>query len=167
MEQLCIRVGENPTEKKIKSCIFTGHRELGEDFSVRKLRKEIEKLIEKGVDTFYNGMAIGFDLISAETVLKIKKKYPHIKLSLCIPCYGQEKLFSEKDKKRYIKIYKKADEKIILSDSYYKGCMLVRDEYMAERADVMITYCKKEKGGTAYTVRCFKKLHPDGEVVYV
>ena len=62
-------------EKRIKSCVFTGHRELGEDFSVRKLKKEIEKSILKGVEIFYNGMAMGFDLISAECVLKLKKKY--------------------------------------------------------------------------------------------
>lgn len=154
-------------EKRIKSCVFTGHRELGEDFSVRKLKKEIEKSILKGVEIFYNGMAIGFDLLSAECVLKFKKKYPHIKLFACIPCYGQEKNFSEKDKKRYVKIYNKADEKVILSENYYRGCMLVRDKYMAERADMMITYCKKEEGGTAYTVNCFQKFHPDGEIVYI
>ena len=73
MEQLCINVGETSTENKIKSCIFTGHRELGEDFSVKKLKKEIENVIKRGVDTFYNGMAIGFDMFSAETVLKLKK----------------------------------------------------------------------------------------------
>ena len=154
-------------QKQIKSCVFTGHRELGEDFSLRKLKKEIEKSIQKGVDTFYNGMAMGFDLISAECVLKLKKKYPHIKLFVCIPCYGQERAFSQKDKKRYVKIYQQADEKVILSDNYYRGCMLVRDKYMAERADMMITYCKKKEGGTAYTVNCFKKLKPDGEIVYI
>ena len=154
-------------EKQIKSCIFTGHRELGEDFSLRKLQKEIKNLIDKGVDTFYNGMAMGFDLISAECVLKCKKKNPQIKLIACIPFYGQENSFSEKDKKRYVKIYKKADEKVLLSENYYKGCLLVRNKYMAERADVMITYCKKEKGGTAYTVNCFQKLHPDGEIINI
>ena len=60
-----------------------------------------------------------------------------------------------------------ADEKIVLSETYYKGCMLVRDKYMAERADIMIAYCKKEKGGTAFTVNCFKKLHPLAEVIFI
>ena len=58
-----------------KKCAFTGHRQLGEDFSARKLKKEIKKMMEAGVETFYNGMAMGFDLIAAETVLKWKKKY--------------------------------------------------------------------------------------------
>ena len=37
---------------------------------------------------------------------------------------------------------------------------------MAEHADSMVTYCKKQEGGTAYTVRCFKKLHPDGKIIF-
>ena len=58
-----------------KSCAFTGHRQLGEDFSLKKLKKSIKTLIEQGVDTFYNGMAMGFDLAAAEMVLILKKKY--------------------------------------------------------------------------------------------
>ena len=82
-----------------KSCAFTGHRYLDGDFSARKLKKEVKKLVENGVEIFYNGMAMGFDLIAAETVLSLKKKYPLIKLVACVPCYGQEKYFSEEDNK--------------------------------------------------------------------
>ena len=150
-----------------RSCVFTGHRDLGLDFSAKKLKKAVIEEIENGVDTFYNGMAMGFDLIAAETVLSLKKKYPQVKLILCCPCYGQEKYFSEKDKKRYSKIWKKGDEKIVLADSYYRGCMQVRDQYMVERADCMIAYCKKETGGTAYTVKCFKRMKKDGKIIFL
>jgi uncharacterized phage-like protein YoqJ len=119
------------------------------------------------VDTFYNGMAIGFDLCAAECVLSLKRSYPHVKLIACIPCYGQEKYFSDADKKRYVKILKKADETVVLSDHYYQGCMQNRDKYMVERADVMIAYCTKATGGAAYTVKIFKKLKPDGEIYFV
>lgn len=150
-----------------KSCAFTGHRMLGEAFSARKLKKEIKNLVLQGVDVFYNGMAMGFDLLAAEKVLELKKKYPHIRLILCIPCYQQEKSFSEKDKGRYAAIYKKADERVVLADSYYRGCMQVRNRYMAERADVLVAYCIKDEGGAAYTVKCFKKLHPNREIIFV
>ena len=120
-----------------------------------------------GVDTFLCGMAIGFDLLAAETVLSLKKNYPQIKLVACIPCIGQEKYFSKTDQKRYTDAVKKADEQVILSDSYYRGCMQVRDKYMAERGDVMVAYCTKKEGGAAYTVRCFEKAHPDAEIIFV
>ena len=45
----------------LKICAFTGHRELEESFSLEKLRKAVETLVEKGVETFYCGMAKGFD----------------------------------------------------------------------------------------------------------
>ena len=153
--------------EEITTCAFTGHRELGEDFCARTLKKELEKAVEQGVHTFYNGMAMGFDLIAAETVLKIKKKHPQVRLIACIPCYGQEKYFSEKDKKRYVRILKKADEQVCLSEHYYRGCMQMRDRYMADRADMLIAYCKKTTGGAAYTVSYFCKKYPCKRVIFL
>lgn len=163
MEQLRIFT----EEKTSKVCVFTGHRELGEDFSKKSLKTAVLEMISLGADTFLCGMAVGFDLAAAETVIALKKKHTSLKLVACIPCFGQEKYFSRTDQKRYLSLLKKADEKVILADSYYKGCMQVRDKYMAERADSMIAYCKKQEGGTAYTVRCFKRLHPDGKIIFL
>lgn len=166
-EQLSILQNSQGEEQQNKACVFTGHRELGEDFSTRKLNKEIENLIKDGITDFYNGMAKGFDLTAANAVLKFKKKYPQIKLIACIPCYGQEKYFCEKDKKAYLSVLKKADEKITLAPAYYRGCMQVRDRYMAERAQMMIAYCKKKEGGAAYTVKIFQKLHPLSKIIFL
>lgn len=165
MKQL--RIDNDEIIPAVKTCVFTGHRILSEDFSLKATEKAVETVIKKGVDTFYNGMAMGFDLSSAEIVLKLKKKYPQIRLIACIPFYGQEKNFPEKDKKRYCEILKKADEQILLSDTYYRGCLHKRDLYMAERGDCMIAYCKKSTGGAAYTVRCFQKVCPNGEILYL
>ena len=163
MEQLRIFTEEKP----IKNCVFTGHRDLQEDFSKKSLKNAILEMIKLGADTFFCGMAIGFDLTAAEVLLSLKKKNPSLKLIACIPCFGQEKYFSKADQKRYVSILKKVDEKVILADAYYKGCMQVRDKYMTERADCMIAYCKKKEGGTAYTVRCFTRLHPDGKIIFL
>lgn len=149
------------------SCAFTGHRFLESDFSERKLKKTINALIKKGVDTFYNGMAMGFDLLAAETVLAEKKKSPHIRLICCIPCPAQDKYFSEEDKERYAAVLEQADEQVLLSNFYFKECMLKRNRYMCDRADYLIAYCNKSTGGTAYTVRYFKKTKPDCEILYI
>lgn len=154
-------------QHQIKTCAFTGHRNLSDDFSVKELDKQIEEVIKKGVEIFYNGMAMGFDLLAAERVLAVKRKFPQIKLIACVPFYGQEKYFSETDKKRYDKILKKADEVMTLSEKYYKGCLHERNRYMAERGDILITYCKEETGGTAYTVKYFKKNFPEREIIFL
>ena len=167
MKQLQLFTTEDNQPPENTRCVFTGHRQLDEDFSKTHLKKTIERLIGYGVDTFYNGMAVGFDLCAAECVLSLKRKYPHVKLIACIPCYGQEKYFSDADKKRYVKILKKADEKVTLSDHYFQGCMQQRDKYMVERADCMIAYCNQSTGGAAYTVKIFQKTHPDGLILFV
>lgn len=169
MEQLAIEEFSVPAPASVpaKSCVFTGHRNLDADFSPRLLKKEIKNAVLQGVNTFYNGMAMGFDLAAAEAVLSLQKKYPQIKLIACVPCYGQEKNFSEKDKKRYVLILKKANEKVVLSEYYYKGCMHVRDKYMVDLSDMMICYCKKETGGAAFTLRYFQKKKPTAKIVFI
>ena len=164
MQQLKIKTD---IEKIPTSCAFTGHRELDKEFSPLKLLTEMEALIQKGVTIFYNGMAMGFDLLAAESVLLFKKKYPYLRLIVCIPCYGQERYFSEEDKARYIHLVKVADETVILSENYYRGCMQVRDQYMVDRADVLLAYCKKETGGAAYTVKYCQKKYPEKEIIFL
>ena len=154
-------------QNQIKTCAFTGHRKVEEKFSVKALDKQIKALVKRGVEVFYNGMAMGFDLLSAERVLHIKRKFPQVKLIACVPFYGQEKSFSETDKKRYVEIIKKADEVVTLSNTYYQGCLHERNRYMAERGDVLMAYCKEEKGGAAYTVKYFKKKYPEREIIFL
>ena len=152
---------------EIKSCAFTGHRELDKNFSVSKLKKEIKSLLERGVETFYCGMALGFDMLAGEIVVKYKKKYKNIKLVACIPFLEQDKYYTLEDKKRYAYILKESDEKVLLSETYYKGCLLMRDRYMADNGDVLIAYCIKDTGGTAYTVNYFKKKYPLKEIIFL
>ena len=165
MEQLNF-INEKEKMKPTK-CVFTGHRELGEDFSPTKLKKTIKALMEDGVEVFYNGMAMGFDLLAAEQVLALKKKFPNVKLVACIPYYGQENNFSVHDKRRYVKVLKKADEQVLLSEEYYRGCLHQRDRYMVDLADVMVAYCVKDKGGAAYTLAYFRKTKPNCDIFLI
>ena len=163
MEQLHL----NQTENSIKSCAFTGHRELPPSFNAAALWDALEALIKEGVEIFYNGMAIGFDMLAAEAVLMLKKKYPHIKLVACIPFYNQEKYYNDTDKARYARILKEADEQVLLSESFSREAPLKRNRYMAEHADVLVAYCKKSQGGTAYTLNYFKKKKPFCKIIRI
>ena len=152
---------------EVTACAFTGHRVLTSEFSAQKTQTVIEELIARGVCTFYNGMAVGFDLETAKIVVKLKAKYPQIRFVACIPFYGQEKRFSEAEKKLYAELLASADEQVVLFPSYVNGCFLARDRYMADRADVLVAFCKSETGGTAYTVRYFRRKKPHNEVLFV
>ena len=54
----------------MSTCAFTGHRLLPEDFDKNLLEEKIEGLIQGGANEFLCGMAVGFDLLCAEIVLK-------------------------------------------------------------------------------------------------
>ncbi len=140
---------------------------MGNDFDPSQLFHAIKKMIQKGCTTFLNGLAVGFDLLAAEYLLAFKSKYPQIKLITCIPCKEQEKYYSDDDKIRYLNVLLCADERKVLSKRYHRGCMLARDRYMVEQGNCMITYCKRDTGGTAYTLRYFQKKHPEGEIIYL
>ncbi len=132
-------------------CAFTGHRQLDGDFDISLLNRVVEGLIRRGTKKFLCGMARGFDLAAAETVLKYKKDYG-VSLTACIPYAGQVDSMGRTARERYADILEYCDEKIIFSQGYNRLCMHARDRYMVENCEVLVCYLRKESGGTFYTV---------------
>ena len=139
------------------SCAFTGHRMLGDDFDPVLLERVVERLLKRGVDTFYCGMAKGFDLFAAEIVLKFKDRYG-AKLICCIPYSGQADYFSAADKERYENILEYCERKIVFSEKYNRWCMHARDRFMAENSGTVVCYLRRSAGGTYYTVKYARSL---------
>lgn len=141
---------------EVKSCAFTGHRDFGGEDNLKKLEAAVRELIENGINTFYCGMAVGFDLACAEAVIKLKKHFS-IKIIACIPCPEQDKYFPSAIKRRYREALNNCDEIIVLAPSYFTGCMQLRDRYMVDNCDVVLSFLSKNTGGTYYTVNYAKK----------
>ena len=139
-----------------KNCAFTGHRELDSRFDSKLLDRVVLNLIKSGARNFYCGMAIGFDMEAGEVVLKYKDSY-NLRLCACIPCEGQSRYYSLKDRERYEKILRNCDEKIVFSEEYNDGCMQERDRFLVDNCDVIVCYLRKNSGGTYYTVNYAKK----------
>ncbi|MGN0814835.1 MAG: SLOG family protein [Candidatus Coproplasma sp.] len=138
-------------------CALTGHRNLNGDLDFNLLERALKNLIEtRGVTTFYNGMAKGFDLESAKIIIKLKEEYD-LKLIACVPCRGQERAFSDSEKLDYYYVLSKCDDVKILSDYYYTGCMQARDRYMVDHASVVLAFLRECSGGTYYTVSYAEK----------
>ena len=140
------------------TCFFTGHRNIPEnkrDMLEHILDQKIAELIEyRGVDNFICGGALGFDTMSAEAVIRAKKKYPHIKLYLYLPCYNQSALWSNKDQLIWQEMLKRVDNyKYISEENYYDGCMQKRNQKMADDAVYGIAYCLRSRSGTGMTMR--------------
>lgn len=134
-----------------KSCAFTGHRYLEDDFDKKLLSEEIFKAIDAGYDTFLVGMAVGFDSECFRLLERIRRVKP-IKIIACIPCVNQADKFSEKQRREYFRMLGEADEKIYLSEYYYSGCMQKRNKFMVDNSSLIIAYLRLTGGGTYSTV---------------
>lgn len=136
-------------------CMFTGHRNIDEKYIVRIpeiLDEVIEGLIARGYTDFRTGGAIGFDTVAALKVLEKKRKYPAIKLHLFLPCKEQTRGWSEHHKRVYDYVMQNCDSHVYTSESYYKGCMQLRNRRMVEGSSACVAFCTVSTGGSAYTV---------------
>ena len=110
-----------------------------------------------GLKTYLVGMAEGFDMIGAETLIKLRKKLKEIKVIAVVPCKGQELKWKPEQQKRYHKILKKCDDIIVLSDTYTATCMNDRNRYMVEHSSVVIACCNGKPSGTRNTINFAKE----------
>lgn len=157
-------------EKPIKSVAFTGHREIEKypDFSARKLYEAVENCIKLGATDFYCGMARGFDMLAGECVLSLKKLYPQIRLIAYVPYEKQYEKMNDEEIARYMHLKDNADPTLSKTffEEYTRWCMSYRNDRLAEAADTLIAFLRKEKGGTAYTVKKFLRAKGD-RVIYL
>ncbi|MGN0106700.1 MAG: SLOG family protein [Hominilimicola sp.] len=125
------------------------------DVIKEKLDEKIENLIVRyDVKNFIAGGALGFDTVAAEAVIEMRKKYPHIKLCLYIPCYGQSRKWTNKQKYRYRLILSYADEVLYVTDKEYtEDCMQLRNMKMIRDSSFCITFCILSNSGTGLTLR--------------
>ena len=77
-----------------QTCCFTGHRKISAkvlDTVSERLKETVDLAIQNGYRRFITGGAIGFDTLSAQTVLNAKQEHKRkkIKLILAIPCPEQ------------------------------------------------------------------------------
>ena len=137
---------------RIKTCAFSGHRNLDENFNKNELKRVIKGLIDGGFTTFLVGMAVGFDTVCFKFLEEFRKEYP-IKIVACIPCYNQSYNFSEKQKAEYEKMLLSANERVYISKEYTKTCMFKRNMFMVDNSSVIIAYLNRSSGGTFNTVK--------------
>lgn len=163
-----IKMGENDLDNIAHTLCFTGHRpqklpwgENEDDERCKKMKKTLkEKIIEaikNGYIYFISGLALGFDIISAEMILELKNDYPHIKLIGAIPCKDQYKLWKPYQIERYKKVLAKCDSFRCLYDTYNDKCMLERNDYMLNNSSMVIALYNGKGGGTGYTIKKAKE----------
>ena len=144
--------------KRRITAAFTGHRIIRTGDGER-LEQDLYNLLEdliirRGYKYFGNGGALGFDLLAADVVLRLREKYPQIKLIMVLPYPDQTgKWMDTKEVDKYNKILRKADKISIVSQSYIKNCYALRNKKLVSNSSLLISYCYNPKSGTGQTVR--------------
>ena len=143
---------------KQKTCCFTGHRPGKLSFGYDETHPDclrlkvaligaVDRMRDRGVTTFYSGMAQGVDMMAAEIVLDIKRAYldSRMRLVAVLPYEGQANRWTEKYRERYFTILSKADEVITLQKRYTDTCLLERNRYMVDK--VRLSHRGLQRGG--------------------
>ena len=138
------------------ACSFTGHRAIDPKVTGRLvdlIDRAIAYVYDRGCRVFYNGGAVGFDILTARRVLLFKLSHPDVTLNMLLPCRNQSERWSDSDVSAYEHVLASADTVEYLADGYYDGCMRARNAELVRRCDVLVAYVGKAMGGSAQTLR--------------
>ncbi|MBQ4617089.1 MAG: DUF1273 family protein [Clostridia bacterium] len=138
-----------------KTCCFTGHRRMTRDeqrLCAERLDAEVRALIAEGICYFGVGGAVGFDALAAETVLRLRREFPHIRLIVVLACADQAERWNAFDRRRHEAILARADKVVCLQERYADGCMQARNRHLVDHSGVCVSYLTDYDGGTGYTV---------------
>ncbi len=129
----------------IKTVTFCGHSTLSSEEKESLfplICTEAEKLIKNGADTFLLGGYGSFDYLCAQAVKKLKVKYPFITSIFVIPYLNRTYNDDLYDLTEYPPL-EKVPPRFAISK---------RNEYMVQKADVVIAYVKYGFGGASTTL---------------
>lgn len=156
--------------QRFKTACFSGYRPEKFPFPFQagsapyeQLKKDLKQAVAKavllGVDAFYCGMAQGFDLLCAETVLALKKEGRPLRLFAALPFAEQAAGWPTQKRALYHALLRQCDGKKTFGEAggYQKGCYHIRNRYMIENSDLLICYYDGRPGGTAFTVSLAQK----------
>ena len=158
--QNIVRCTERPSGKRVA---FTGYRPQKLPFGFNesdprcdlfkaRLNETIEGLYEEGFRHFISGGALGFDTFAAEAVLKLKHLCPDTILEMVSPYDGQADQWTFENRIRHDWLFQQADIVTVVGHLYSKSCMLRRNRYMVDNADLVLAAYNGLPGGTAATV---------------
>lgn len=142
------------------TCCFTGHRRLppyDRDVLEARLERTLRRLIADGFTYFGAGGAVGFDTLAAQTVLRLREEFDHIRLILVLPCANQADGWEEHDRLLYEQIRSRADKVVYISEEYTDDCMKRRNRHLVDHSAVCVSYLTHYGGGTGYTVQYAEK----------
>lgn len=143
---------------EIYTVSFFGHREIENALTVEKnLEEKIIRLIQtKEYVEFLVGREGEFDLLASSVVRQVKKQISYANCSLIwvMPYMKAEFLKNEKE---FLEYYDDVEICGQSAKAHYKAAIQIRNRYMADRADLIISCIQHQSGGAYETVSYAEK----------
>ena len=145
------------------TCCFTGHRPSKLPWGTRdkderclalkaEIAMRLEGIYQAGYRHFVCGMALGCDTFFAEAVQALKKKYQDVSLEAAVPCRTQASKWNPVQREKYYELLCSCDRVTIMQEEYTPGCMMRRNQYMADCSSLMLACFNGRPGGTMSTI---------------
>lgn len=132
------------------NCSFVGHHHLRITRALeRTVKKELRALIESGCADFYTGGAYGWDTLCSTTVLKLRKKYPHVRLHLILPCHASDYTakWDSGDRALFYKIMAAVDS-VWLPEKTTGDGLREQTKQLINKADILFCFYDKHRSGS-------------------
>ena len=156
-EKAAARAALTEEEKRKVRCCFTGHRPQKlrrpvDDIKV-DLENEILAAIKDGYRTFITGMAYGTDIWAGNIVLRLKDRFPELRLIAAVPFPGFSDGWDEEWKKKYDHLLAGADLVKVICPEYSDEAYHLRNRWMVNHSSRLIGICNGQPGGTMNTIQ--------------
>ena len=144
-------------EERLRSCCFTGHRPAKLDVPEREVRKWLEEKISEaaadGYRTFISGMAYGTDIWAGTIVVRLKDRFPNLKLIAAVPFPDFSVSWNDEWKRRYEILISRADQVRFICPEYRNDAYMLRNQWMVNHSGRLIAVYSGRSGGTENTIR--------------
>ena len=146
------------------TCAFTGHRAAKLPWGYNEYDPRCVELKQRILDTaeavysagythFICGMADGCDIYFCEAILSLRSEHPEITLEAAVPFEGQADRWPVRQRQRYERLICECDKTTLIQREYSPGCMMKRNQYMVDNAELLIACYDGKTGGTFNTLR--------------
>ncbi|TBL76623.1 DUF1273 domain-containing protein [Paenibacillus thalictri] len=163
----------------MKNLLVTGYRahELGIfdqkhkgiPFIKKAMEARIAPLAEEGLEWVITPGQIGADLWACEVVIGLKKRYPHLKLSIITAYVQPDEKWKEDKQEYYREILKGVDYCGAVSNRPYEGVwqLSARDELLLRKTDGILLFYDEDAGEASPKYMKMKALKKQEEMGYV
>ena len=142
----------------IKSCCFSGHRQIFHSGVSKRLKQVIGSLVGAGVHTFYSGGMGEFDHLAESVVRDFQRTQQEIQLFLVI-AYPTRDLNLQKE--YYERAYNGILYPLELVGIHPKSAIQRRNQWMVDHSGYLAAFVTREFGGAFRTLRYAQKKNLD------